>query len=607
MKHFNHAYTISRVCSVIASEAKQSPILRVIGPSRVVRLLCRRSPQRPPPRNDTPDRFLSEITPTHPKTFPLLPFILCLAFLGCQALSKGKNQYDPSKVDQTPVHGGTFIEASIGDATYLNPLFSSDSASGDINGQLYNGLVKYDKNLKLIGELAESWDVTDDGKTITFKLRKNVTWHDGKPFTSADVLFTYQMLVASTTRTPFSSDYLLVKTAEAPDPFTFRVTYGEPFAPALESWGMGMIPKHIFETGDINNHPANRNPIGTGPYVFKEWKTDEKIVLEANPDYFEGRPHMDRFVYRIIPDLSVQFLELRQGTLSIMSPTPDQYNGYEEFFWAYNKFRYPAFQYTYIGFNLKNPLFQDKRVRQAIAHAIPKKEIIDGVYQGLAVPSTGPFPPTSWAYDKDVPDREFNPALATSLLKEAGWEDTDGDGWLDQNGKPFQFTLMTNQGNKVRESIAQIAQNSLKKIGIDMNIRIMEWSVFIHKYIDQREFEATLLGWNLSRDPDAFSIWHSSQRGEKQYNFVSYSNPEVDKLLILGRKTFGVNKRKPIYHKIHKILAEDVPYVFLVTPESLPVVHKKILGVEKAPAGIGWNFIHWFIPRAWQNKTTFAA
>lgn len=533
--------------------------------------------------------------------------VLVVLLAGCTQISKGKNQFDPSSVDLKPTNGGIYIEASIADANVLNPLLSTDSASSDINALVYNGLVKYDKDLNITGVLARTWTFSNGGKTITFILRDDVRWHDGKPFTSADALFTYEMLVASTTRTAYASDYLVVTKAEAPDKYTFRVSYEKPFATALESWGMRIIPKHIYEGQDINTHPANRNPIGTGPYTFKEWITDQRIVLEANDDYFEGRPKIDQYLYYILPDQSVQFLELRQGTLSMMAPTPDQYNGYEQFFYQYNKYRYPAFQYDYIAFNLNNPLFQDVRVRKALAHGINKKAIIDAVYQGLAVPATGPFPPTSWAFNPEVKNLDFDPEKAKSLLADAGWIDTNKDGILDKAGKNFEFTLVTNNGNDVRRMIAEISQNSLEKIGIKMEVRLIEWTVFITKYIDDKNFEAVLLGWSLSQDPDAYSIWHSEQTKKGQYNFVSYKNTEVDHLLVEGRHTIGNDKRKPIYRKIHQLIADDVPYIFLVNPESRPVVHKKIQGVEKAPAGIGWNFKDWYIPKEWQKNTLTAS
>ncbi len=527
--------------------------------------------------------------------------------MGCGPIGSRKNKYDRSKVDLTPVDGDSYVEASIGDASYLNPILSTDSASNDINNLVFNGLVKYDKDIKLVGDLAEYWDVTENGKVITFHLRKDVKWHDGEPFTSADPLFTYQTLVDTNTRTAFASDYLAVQKAEAPDPYTFRVTYKEPFAPALESWGMGIIPKHIFAGKDVNTNPANQAPIGTGPYVFHEWVRDEKIVLKANPNYFRGRPHVDRYLYRIIPDMSVQFLELRQGSLSGMTPTPDQYNGYPEFFESYNKYHYPAFRYDYLAFNLLNPLFKDVRVRRAISESVDRDAIIKGVYQGLAVPATGPFPPTSWAYNPDVKPDSHDVDHAKKLLAEAGWEDHDGDGIIDKDGTPFEFTLSTNQGNKVRESIAQVIQNSLKGVGIKMDIRIVEWSVFIHKYVDEKQFDAVLLAWSLSRDPDCHAIWHSSNNKKGQYNFISYKNEEVDRLIDLGRRTFDIEKRKPIYRQIHALIAADTPYVFIVIPESLPIVHKKYIGVEQAPAGIGWNFEQWFVPKEWQSKNALAS
>jgi len=510
-------------------------------------------------------------------------------------------QYSPR-----PAYGDTIIQASIGDASYLNPILASDSASGDINGYVYNGLVKYDKNLKLVGDLAESWDVSEEGLVITFHLRKNVKWHDGKPFTSEDVKFTYDKLVNPNTKTPYASDYLIVQRLEIVDPHTVRIRYKEPFSPGLESWGMGIVPRHIFERGDFNNHPANRQPIGTGPYKFIEWKTDEQIVLEANDDYFEGRPYIDRIIYRIVPDQAVQFLELRRGTIDTMGLTPDQYQKEatgKEFLDNFNKFRYPGFGYTYMGYNLKNPLFNDKRVRQAITYAINRREIIDGILLGLGQISTGPFPPTSWAYNKDVPVYEHNLEKAKELLYNSGWQDTDGDGILDKGGRPFSFTLMTNQGNKMRELCATIIQSNLRKVGIRVAIRILEWASFIHQYVDKKNFDAVILGWSLSRDPDQYTIWHSSQIKEGQYNFVSYGNPEVDRLLVEGRRTFDMERRREIYNRIHAILADEQPYTFLYVADALPVVQKRFHGIEVAPAGIGYNFIKWYVPKDQQKYT----
>lgn len=500
-----------------------------------------------------------------------------------------------------PEYGDSYIEASIGDASYLNPILATDSASGDINGLVFNGLVKYDKNIVLIGDLAESWKVSSDGLVIDFFLRQNVHWHDGQPFSADDVKFTYEKLIDPGVKTPYGADFNLVKKVIVISPHHLRVIYKEPFAPALESWGMGIIPKHIFQGMEINTNPANRQPIGTGPFRFKEWKTDEKIVLEANPDYFEGHPYLDRYIYRIIPDQAVQFLELRQQNIDSMSLSPDQYNAYPEFFKNYQKFRYPSFSYTYLGYNLAHPLFKEKRVRQAVAYAINKDEIIQGVLLGLGKSATGPFPPASWAYNQQVADYHYDIIKAKNLLAESGWKDSDNDGWLEKDGKKFVFTLMTNQGNKNRALTAEIIQSQLRKIGIKVNIRIVEWSTFVNNYIDKRDFEAVILGWSLGRDPDQYSIWHSGQRKPGQYNFVGYQNKEVDRLLEEGRRIFDQKKRQKIYRRIHEILYEDQPYCFLYYPEALPVVHKRFHGPEVAPLGLGWNFIKWYVPKQEQK------
>ncbi|MGQ0644772.1 MAG: peptide-binding protein [Elusimicrobiota bacterium] len=515
-------------------------------------------------------------------------------------------RYDEPSGDSSPAFGDAYVDASIGDASYLNPVLASDSASNDINGHVFNGLVKYDKDLRLVGDLAESWEVKSAGREIVFRLRRGVRWHDGKPFTAEDAEFTYRRLVDPKVKTPSGADYLMVEKAEAVDPHTFRVVYKEPFAPALESWGMGVIPKHVFEEGDFNTHPANRRPVGTGPYRFVEWKTDEKIVLAANPDYFEGRPLIARYIYRVIPDSAVQFLELRRQSVDSMGLTPDQYKAYPAFFRHYNKFRYPAFSYTYMALNLDNPLFADRRVRLALAHALDKREIIQGVLLGFGKPATGPFPPNSWAFNEDVEDIPHDPEAAKRLLAESGWRDSDGDGWLDKGGRRFEFTLLTNQGNKMRELSSVIIQNHLARAGVKVNLRVLEWSSLLANFVDKRRFDAIVLGWNLSRDPDQYVIWHSSQRGEKQYNFVGYHNPEADEILEKGRREFDVEKRRVLYRRFHALLARDLPYIFLYYPEALPVIHKRIVGPEVAPAGLGWNFREWFVPAA-RHKYRLAA
>ncbi|MRR38696.1 peptide-binding protein, partial [bacterium] len=255
----------------------------------------------------------------------------------------------PRRGAGTPASGDALVVGTIGEPSNLIPILASDSSSHDVAGNVFNGLVKYDKNLELVGDLAESWRVSPDGLTITFTLRRGVKWHDGTEFTSRDVLYTYRVTIDPKTPTAYAEDFKQVKTAEAPDRYTFRVTYGKPFAPALASWGVGILPAHLLEGKDITKSELSRHPVGTGPYRFKEWVAGQKLVLEAFPDYFEGRAYIDRYVYRIIPDTSTMYLELKASGLDMMGLTPVQYarqTDTPDFRARFNKFRYPASAYT---------------------------------------------------------------------------------------------------------------------------------------------------------------------------------------------------------------------------------------------------------------------
>jgi peptide/nickel transport system substrate-binding protein len=534
--------------------------------------------------------------------------VICLLLLGllCGCEQKPVDQAADKSISTTPSPGGTLIQGTIGEPSNLIPALAADSASSAINGLVYNGLVRYDKDLNIEGELAHSWEISEDGRAITFHLREGVRWHDGTPFTSADVLFTYQLLVDPDTPTAYAERYKQVSKAETPDAYTFRVHYEKPLASALISWGVAIHPRHLLEGEDVTASPLSRSPVGTGPYRFVEWKTGEKIELKANPDYFEGEPFIQRVVYRFIPDPSTMFLELQSGGLDMMDLTPIQYARQTEtpaFKRNFNKYRYPAFGYTYLGFNLRRPLFQDKRVRQAFAHAINKQEIVDGVLLGLGQIATGPYKPGTWPYNPDVRRYAYDPKQARTLLKEAGWRDSDGDGVVEKDGRDFSFVLMTNQGNDSRIKAGEIIQRRLADIGIDVKLRVVEWASFLKEFINPGDFDALIMGWNIPMDPDGYNVWHSSKTRPGELNFINFQNDEVDELLEKGRRTLDQGQRKAYYDRFQEILAEEQPYVFLFVPDALPAVAARVHGIEPAPAGITHNFIRWHVPQALRKYT----
>jgi peptide/nickel transport system substrate-binding protein len=507
--------------------------------------------------------------------------------------------------EDMPAYGDALIVGTIGEPSVLIPMLAGDTASHDVAGLIFNGLVKYHTDLSVIGDLAESWDISPDGLIITFHLKKGTKWADGVEFTADDVMFGYRTIIDEKTPTPYKEDYLQVKKAEILDRYTFRVAYEKPFAPALTTWGnLVVLPKHILEGKDITKTDFGRDPIGMGPYKLNKWISGQELVLDSNKDYFEGRAYIARYIYKVIPDPATLFLELQAGSVDMMGLTPLQYSKQTEsdfFKTNFQKFRYPVPSYTYMGFNLKHPWFKDKKVRQAIAHAIDKSEIVDVVLFGLGSPATGPYVPNTWYYNPDVKRYEYNPERAKELLKEAGWKDTDGDGIVDKDNKPFKFTILTNMGNRLRMNTATIIQWRLAKIGIKVEIRLLEWSTFINEFIDKRRFEAVILGWSLGFEPDQYDIWHSSKTKEKEFNFVSYSNPQVDVLLEKGRRTFDIEKRKEAYFKIQEILADELPYIFLYVPNATPIVHSRFKGIKPTSIGISYNLPKWYVPKQLQR------
>jgi len=535
----------------------------------------------------------------------------CLLATGCSREVEGRLDERGAGAG-TPAYGDTFIHAFISDIAGLIPNITSDAASHEVGDRIYDSLIANDKDLNWVGQLAESWDFTPDCLALTFHLRKNVRWHDGHPFTAEDVKFTYDAMINPKTPTAYKDDFMQVKSVEVVDPFTVRVTYPRPHARALQAWGMNILPKHLLAQavvdGKLKDAPQNSRPVGTGAYRFQEWKSGEKVVLVANQDYYAGRPYIGRLVYRIIPSQGTIFLELQARGVDVASLTALQYmrqTEYPAFRKAYQKFRYPSGGYTYLGFNLKDPRFADRRVRWAFAHAIDKRELIDGVVLGLAREATGPLRPGTWAWTDKVKRYEHDIAKAKALLAEAGWKDRNRDGILeDASGKPFRFTIRTNQGNDERKKVAEIIQQRLKDIGVAAEIQVIEWSAFIKEFIKKRQFEAIVMGWNVPVDPDQFVVWHSSEARPEGLNNIQYSNPEVDALLEAGRASCNQAERVKDYHRLQEVLAEDLPVLFLYFRDALPAVAARVRGVDPGAAGILYNLDRWYVPTPLQRYTS---
>ena len=484
--------------------------------------------------------------------------------------------------------GGGFHRSMSSSPTRINPFLATDSASGMITGWIFNGLLKFDRNGTIVTDLAKDYRF-ENNTTLLFHIRKGIKWHDGFPLTAEDVAFTYKWLLSEKVVTPYKSDFKYVQNVEVLDRYTVRIRYTQPYFKALSIWMNGILPKHLWEKEkDPMRSRLNRHPVGTGPYKMgKAFGVNERIVLEANDEYFEHAPFIKRQIYHYIGDPSAEFMMLRSGKLDIGSLSPLQLSRQvgPEFRRKYNIFEQPSHSYTYVGFNLRRRIFRDLRVRRAIALGIDRKEIIDLLFFSHGSPCYGPFMPGSSVYPEDYHPESYNPRLAVKLLKEAGYDAEH----------PLEFTLVTNTGNDTRINAAQIIQQQLSRIGVKMKIRTMEWQAFLNTVVFPHEFDAVLLGWNLSLIPDAYSIWHSDGDRKGGFNFVGYHNGEVDRMIEESEKIIDPGKFAARYKKIFKQIAEDYPYVFLYIPNSITAVSRKVEGVAPSVIGVEYNFIDWKI------------
>ena len=437
--------------------------------------------------------------------------------------------------------------------------------------------------------------VTEHNPVIVFDLRKDAIFHDGHPFDSGDVLFTYNSIINPKGTSPRKSDYEPVKTAKVLGPHRIKFTYKRLFSPAFGSWAMGILPEHILNENKLKleaqkrgrdpkkfimrDSDFGRNPVGTGPFKFIEWKSDEFIRLIRNENYWDGAPEYEEYVMRIIPDSLTQEMEFYAGAIDNYSVQPHQVSRFSEDN-KYQSFSSIGYFYSYIGYNIRNPLFKDIEIRTALGMAIDIDPIIKYVLYGEGERVTGPYPKITEWYDPDVKPLPYNPEAAIKILNSKGWK-KNSDGWLEKDGKLFEFNFITNSGNLIRKNILTIVQESWRKIGVKCNTQLFEWAVFLKDFVNTLKYDALVLGWSMGIDPDLYQIWHSSQAGPKQLNFVGYKNTEADRLITRIRKEYDRLKQVKMARELHRIIARDQPYTFLYVTKSTQVLDKKIMIVEK--------------------------
>ena len=461
---------------------------------------------------------------------------------------------------------------------------------------------------------AESWEISPDRLTYRIKLRRGIMWddftdpvtqkrHPAKEVTAEDFRFFVDVLRDPAVNcAPLRSYYQDLDSLEVISPYEFVVRWKRPFYGSLAATlGMSPLPRHYyhqypgkFDGKRFNDdHKRNAFIVGCGPYRLESWLKNRRITLRRNDTYlgvkFGAAPPIARRSFEVIQLPSTRFMALSAGRIDMLNLTADQWvrNADAPIFksGAFKKYRSPAMAYTYIGYNQKSPLFQDKRVRNALTMLVDRKRIIRDILHGLAQEIKGPFPPDSKFSDPELAVLPYDPDRAKKLLAEAGWRDTDGDGILDKDGRKFSFTMLQIANHPTQTRMFPLIKESFGAAGIEMKIQTLEWSVYLER-LEKRTYDACSLGWTTSFDPDPYQVWHSQGIAPPGSNHVGYSNPELDKLIEALRETFDENERRRIGRRIERIIHEDQPYTFLYTPYSLAAVSSRFGNVRVFPGGL---------------------
>ena len=524
--------------------------------------------------------------------------------------------------DPAAVPGGRLIRAIEAEPPNLNPIVCNEATASQLYALCSVSLAarNWEKPEEFLPMLAESWQISEDRKVYRIKLRRNAMWQRytdpvtgrevaPKEITAEDFKFFIDVVKNEKVNcAPLRVYYQDLEKVEIVSPYEFSVTWKKAFFGSLSSTlGLAPLPRHFyvapgkeFDGAAFNDdHIRNKMIVGCGPFRLVRWEKDRRLIFERNPDYF-GKdygiaPAIKNIVFEVIKHPNTRFQALAGKKIDLLGLTPDQWvrradapmfkDG------STRKLKYLLPSYTYIGYNQKNPLFQDKKVRQALTMLIDRAKIRRDVYFDLAENINGPFFPGSSYYNNKISPLPFAPEKARELLAQAGWRDSDNDGILDKNGVKFSFTMLQISTSSIQQKMMPIIKESFAAAGIDMKIQNVEWSVYIRR-LDERKYDACCLGWMSNFDPDMYQIWHSSQRSSGGSNHIGYANAELDKIIVQMRETFDMKERIRLAHRISEILHEDQPYTFLFCPYSLAALSSRYRNVRVFPAGLAEEAFH---------------
>lgn len=492
------------------------------------------------------------------------------------------------KVDTSKKNGNekTLVYGSH-DYTSINPALYEH---GEINLLLFNGLTAHDEHNKVVPCLAKSWEYNKKNLTYTFHLRKDVKWHDGKPFTANDVKFTFDTIKNPDNNSEIKTNYEEIKEIKVVDDYTVKFILKNENVALLDYLTVGILPKHILEHENIATGEFNRHPIGTGPYKFVKWDEGQSITLVKNKDYFKGEPKIDKIIFKIVEDPKAKVMQLESGELDLAQITPKDISNFDK----NDKFNVDVMNtsdYRGIMYNFNAPLFKNNReLPNALSYAINRKEIVKDILLGYGQVAYSPIQKNKYNYE-DMKKFEYDPAKTKKILEENGWV-LDKQNIYEKNGTKLSFELVCPEGDQERLDIAKFAAQQLRQVGVEVK-------VVVKANVDWKNQDAFLIGWGSPFDADDHTYKIFTTNGGA--NFGYYSNPKIDEILKKARETDNDEQRREYYKEFQEELTKDMPYTFLVYIDAIYVARKNITGIKTDTllghhgVGIFWNVQDWNI------------
>ncbi len=539
----------------------------------------------------------------------LLFFALCLA---CSREERPVTSSDAVAIaDDTPQDGGTLLRRLETDMVTFNPVIPSSRTDRYVQNYLFTPLIYIDQNLQPVAGLAKSWKISDDGLVYRFNLNPKATFSDGTPVLASDVVFTLRKIVDPTVpagQVSGSFEHLDLAHTRAVDDHTVEVVFKQSLATQLTRFiDVSVVPEHVYGKGNFSND-YNAIAVGSGPYRLLKREPGKQVIVERREDFWGEKPHIQTVVFKVIDDYGTAFNALKLGQVDetyIASDTWYREHTNPALTRTIDFQRFYTLSYNFIGWNERLPMFSDKRIRRALTMCVPIESVIQDLYRGTARAMNGPFTPDEYAYNPTVPVIRYDPEGAKQIFTAAGWLDKNGDGVLEKDGKNFAFDLQIFSGSATGQQFAQMVQAELKKVGVQVEIRVVDAAMGIER-IRSGNYQAAYLSWDLDPDPDPFSLFHSTQFPPAGQNFVFYANPEADRIIDAARKELDISKRKTLYWRLHEILADDQPYTWTIQPSFKWGISKRLRGVTIS-RGYGlflWypGEFGWWIPREQQTR-----